>query len=49
MGHWEKVEYVEIKITTQLSSIVLALIYSRYSPEGPGHPTGGAGGAHGGR
>ena len=49
MGHWEKVEYVEIKISTQLSSIVLALIYSRYSPEGPGHPTGGAGGAHGGR
>ena len=49
MGHWEKVEYVEIKIPTQLSSIVLALIYSRYSPEGPGHPTGGAGGAHGGR
>ena len=48
-GHWEKVEYVEIKIPTQLSSIVLALIYSRYSPEGPGHPTGGAGGAHGGR
>ena len=34
---------------TQLFSIVLALIYSRYSPEGPGHPTGGAGGAHGGR
>ena len=49
MGHWEKVEYIEIKIPTQLSSIVLALIYSRYSPEGPGHPTGGAGGAHGGR
>ena len=48
MGHWEKVEYVEIKIPTQLFSIVLALIYSRYSPEGPGHPTGGAGGAHGG-
>ena len=49
MGHWEKIEYVEIKIPTQLFSIVLALIYSRYSPEGPGHPTGGVGGAHGGR
>ena len=44
MGHWEQVEYVEIKIPTQLFSIVLALIYSRHSPEGPGHPTGGVGG-----
>ena len=49
MGHWEKVEYVEIKIPAQLFSIVLASIYSRHSPEGPGHPTGGVGGAHGGR
>ena len=49
MGHWEQVEYVEIMIPTQLFSIVIALIYSRHSPEGPGHPTGGVGGAHGGR
>ena len=47
MGHWEQVEYVEIKIPTQLSSIVLTLIYSRHSPEGPENPTGGIGGAHG--
>ena len=42
-------QYVEIKIPTQLFSIVLALINSRNRPEGPGHPTGGVGGAHGGR
>ena len=42
-------QYIEIKIPTQLFSIVLALIYSSHSPEGPGHPTGGVGGAHGGR
>ena len=27
MGHWEKMQYVEIWIATQLFSIVLALIY----------------------
>ena len=42
-------QYVEIKIPTRLSSIVLTLIYSRHSPEGPEIPTGGVGGAHGGR
>ena len=49
MGHWKKMQYVEIKIPTRLSSIVLTLIYSRHSPEGPEIPTGGVGGAHGGR
>ena len=51
MGHWEKMQYVEIwiAIATQLFSIVLALIYFIHSPEGPGYPTGGVGGAHGGR
>ena len=49
MGHWKKMQYVEIKIPTRLSSIVLTLIYSRHSPEGPENPTGGVGGAHGGR
>ena len=49
MGHWEKMQYVEIWIATQLFSIVLALIYFIHSPEGPGYPTGGVGGAHGGR
>ena len=33
----------------QLFSIVLALIYSRHSPEGPENLTGGVGDAHGGR
>ena len=44
-------QYVEIwiAIATQLFSIVLALIYFIHSPEGPGYPTGGVGGAHGGR
>ena len=42
-------QYVEIKIPTQLFSIVLASIYSRQSPEGPENTTGGVGGAHGGR
>ena len=49
MGHWKKMQYVEIKIPTRLFSIVLALIYSRQSPEGPENTTGGVGGAHGGR
>ena len=40
-------QYVEIWIATQLFSIVLALIYFIHSPEGPGYPTGGIGGAHG--
>ena len=34
---------------TQLFSIVLALINFRHRTEGPGHPTGGVEGAHGGR
>ena len=42
-------QYVEIKIPTRLFSIVLTLIYSRHGPEGPEIPTGGVGGAHGGR
>ena len=50
LGHWENMQYIEIKIPTQLFfSIVLALINSRHRPEGPGHPTEGVGGAHGGR
>ena len=42
-------QYIAIKIPTQLFSIVLALINSRNRPEGTGHPTGGVGGAPGGR
>ena len=49
MGHWEKMQYIEIKIPTQLFSIVLALINSRNMPEGTGHPAGGVGGAPDGR
>ena len=42
-------QYIEIKIPTQLFSIVLALINSRNRPGGPEHPTGGVGGAPDGR
>ena len=42
-------QYIEIKIPTQLFSIVLALINSRNRPEGPENPIGGVGGTHGGR
>ena len=34
---------------SQLFSIVLALKNFRHRPEGPGYPTGGVRGAHGGR
>ena len=38
-----------ITVVTSPFSIVLALIYPRHSPGGPGHSIGEVGGAHGGR
>ena len=41
-------QYVEIWIATFFNCFGIDILHT-YSPEGPGYPTGGVGGAHGGR